>query len=275
MLFIITFFIDESGKFNVTDLNQQISILACLPISNSNYKDTIEKINSLKDNLYRKIKNKVLSCTSVFNVPQKKVINKVLYNFINDKFELHMNKLWNGKDQFRFLSLNDKLNFINEIFQFLNDNELEIFILKFDIADLSSLSLVDKQEFINNSLSKCLLKTTNDYLDMKNDTGCLVIDDGNPITKDYFYKYFLENIPDLLSANIEYANSISNINIQLVDVIAYMINLNFKNELEPFLNQNTNSNNSAIIESFKINFKTYIDNYVTTINILEDSLCLT
>lgn len=249
---MITFYIDESGKFNVNDPIQNINLFACVAIHNKDFLTANNFINTLKDEVMESLLKKINGGmnSARFNRPQKQAIKDLMNSYIKDDFELHMNKIWQGKDKFKFLNLEQKKQIVEKTIKFLDENNIEIVVVKTDYNDvLADESIYDKQKFIDKNICSMLLKKCEEYAENLNDKGVMIIDQGNVLIEKAFRTNFWENPGDTISPDIALVESHKSNLIQLADIMAYTINL--------YLNGKLEGNLASIFNDYKEKIKFY------------------
>lgn len=232
---MITFYIDESGKFDFKDPTQRISLFACVAIPNDKFQESQKFISELKDYVYDYILQKISTKInhSSFRGNEKGLIKKQICAMLDDNFELHMNKIWQGKDIFAFLNLPFKESIIKKTLKFLSDNEITTIVIRsnLDLIERNS-TIKDKESYIKTTVCNMLLGKCEDYAKSLNDKGVMILDDGNSMIENEFIQNFWKNPGDVISPDISLVASHKTNLIQLADIIAYIINLYSYNKLD-------------------------------------------
>ena len=239
---MITFYIDDSGSKEVNDYSAQPNFLfSGIAVPNDKFIEANDFIEKESKNIGSIIMDKLVH-SSVDGL-NKKNVRGLLKQYLFREFELHATEMIHGKKEYICLSNDEKHELLKRIFQFIQEKEFKIIIIKCkkeDIVKNSEISAKEKQNYLNQKMMECIANEYERFLESIEQEGILVFDKGNDLVQNMLRKYIAKRENKRISPYIAQSKSSTTPLIQMADFTAYISNIYFNNqskyheELKPY-----------------------------------------
>lgn len=232
---MINFYIDDSGTISMNDQTQQIFLFSALCIPGAIYIDIKNEMDKLLHDMKEDIKNKLITiCTGgeCSKATSTGLANYFLELIIKDNFEIHCSEIIRGDKIYMLFESYDREKYLINVLNVIKKYDIKILSVYCDKLEYkgiyNSLNPINLEKKKNSDMANCLIGQLEEHLNLYEEQGCIIIDEGNLIINTVVNpklqsgEIALKN--ENLNRDIKQVKSHEYSLIQMADVAAYITN---------------------------------------------------